>query len=88
MSPHDPNWFRSFGGDIVIVVETGDELGEDLDSAAQRLVAGGLRRVRHLIGALRHEGFPRRRGTLAAAARSALLAAGVPIRRSGGRRAG
>lgn len=66
--------------DLIILVEDDDTLGESLDQAASRLVAGGLHRCRHLIAALRREGFPRRRGTLHQAARSALLAARIPVR--------
>jgi hypothetical protein len=65
---------------LLVVVDADDELGEDLDQAARRLVAGGLHRVRHLIPALRSMGFPRRRGTLAAAANRALKAAGIEVR--------
>jgi hypothetical protein len=66
--------------DLLVLVEPDDDLGEDLDTAARRLVAGGLHRCRHLMAALRREGFPRRRGTLHRAARLALLAAGIPVR--------
>lgn len=72
--------------DLVVVVDADDELGESLDQAAGRLVASGLRRVRHLIAALRHEGYPRRRDVLHRAARSALLSADLPVVRGGRRR--
>jgi hypothetical protein len=72
--------------DIVVVVEADDGLGEDLDAAARRLVASGLHRVRSLIPALRAEGYPRRRDVLHQAARAALLANGIQVRRGGPRR--